>query len=157
MQVVDIHKKELNKRNISSFEEWIKIKDTVYIGRNMNFYVKGAVKSKWANPFTTKKYPNGEALIKYEEYLRNNNSLLHDIKELKHKILGCWCINTSNYTNIVCHGQILMKLYDELYGKPDMFKEFIKDSNRSLEEYNLTNGNEDEEEEHVPTVVWDGK
>ena len=35
--VVNVRKKELNKRGYSDFMDWNKQKDTVYIGRNMCF------------------------------------------------------------------------------------------------------------------------
>lgn len=39
-----------------NFEEWIKNPNHLYIGRNMNVYVKGIFGSKWQNPFPVKKH-----------------------------------------------------------------------------------------------------
>ena len=45
--IINVKKAELNKRGIKDFAEWNSKKNTLYIGRNMSFYVKGATKSKW--------------------------------------------------------------------------------------------------------------
>jgi hypothetical protein len=51
-KVVNCKKNELNKLGYADFAEWLKSSpDHVYIGRNMSFYVPGAVGSKWGNPF----------------------------------------------------------------------------------------------------------
>lgn len=87
----------------------------VYIGRP----------SKWGNPFThiigketlaefvveTRE----EAIIKYKEYLLNNQELMDDLGELEGKVLGCWCYPKS------CHGNILMELLTQ-----KKLKEFFK-------------------------------
>lgn len=79
----------------------------VYIGRP----------SKWGNPFTHLKTSTqaqiqvatrGEAVARYEDYIRNKPELLADLHELKGKTLGCWCKPKS------CHGDILVKLIKEL-------------------------------------------
>ena len=59
-RVVNCKKKELNKLGYADFEDWINASpDHVYIGIDMSFYVKGAVGSKWGNPFK-------KGAIKYE-------------------------------------------------------------------------------------------
>ena len=72
-----------------------KEKYDVYIGRP----------SKYGNPFTIgKDGTREEVIIKYEEYLLNNPTLLQDAKkELVGKTLGCWCSPQA------CHGDILVK------------------------------------------------
>jgi len=51
-KVINCKKNELNKLGYKDFDDWIKSsQDHVYIGRNMSFYVHGAVGSKWGNPF----------------------------------------------------------------------------------------------------------
>ena len=109
MNICNVRKAELNKRNIKDFEEWNAMKNTLYIGRNMSFYVKGTNKSKWANPFSVKKFGRDGCLKKYEEYIRNNEVLMNSLKELKGKELGCWCYPKP------CHGNILLKLFNETY------------------------------------------
>ena len=54
--VVDVHKAELVKRGYRDFADWAARPNHIYVGRNMSFYVPGAHGSKWANPFTVKKY-----------------------------------------------------------------------------------------------------
>lgn len=105
---VNVRKIHLNKRGIKDFEEWSKRKNSVYIGRNMSFYVKGAIGSIWYNPFTSKKYGREKCLELYEQYIRSNKELLSKLHELKGKELGCWC------KPLACHGDILIKLIKEL-------------------------------------------
>lgn len=83
-----------------------KNKYDVYIGRP----------SKWGNPFSHKEGTTAlyktesreEAVLKFEEYLINNSKLMSELKELKGKILGCWCSPQS------CHGDILIKYVGKL-------------------------------------------
>ena len=107
MQVVNISKKELNKIGYKNLEEWLKNKNNIYIGRNMSFYVKGAEGSKWANPFSVKKYGRDKCIRLYERYILGNEKLYKDLDELKDKNLGCWCYP------LECHGDILIKLYNK--------------------------------------------
>lgn len=106
--VVNVKKAFLKKRGIADFAEWVSREDSVYIGRNMSFYVPGAVGSKWANPFPVKKYGRDVCLQKYEEYIRENAELMSQLGELEGKELGCWCSPEP------CHGDILMKIMTEL-------------------------------------------
>lgn len=85
--VVCVRKAELNKRGIKDFLEWESLSNTVYIGRQ-NGWV-GAKKSKWANPFSVKKYGRDGCLIKYEEYIRSNVDLMSSLNELRGKECGC--------------------------------------------------------------------
>jgi hypothetical protein len=78
----------------------------VYIGRP----------SKWGNPFThldsektLAKYrvsSRSEAIEAYREWITNGEGqyLLADLRELKGKVLGCWCDPKP------CHGHILAEL-----------------------------------------------
>lgn len=73
----------------------------VYVGRG----------SKWGNPYSHKEGTiaehvvgsRREAIEKFEEYLLSNEDLMSSLKELKGKVLGCWCKPKS------CHGDILLK------------------------------------------------
>ena len=105
--VVDVHKKELQKHGYRDLLHWQENTDHIYIGRNMSFYVPGAVKSKWSNSYSVKKYGRDECLQKYEEYLRNSD-LMNQLRELEGKVLGCWCAPES------CHGDILVKVLKEM-------------------------------------------
>ena len=78
----------------------------VYIGRP----------SPWGNPFSdkpksiaeVKTETREEAIACYEEYLRQNPELIERAKrELKGKVLGCWCKPKA------CHGDILAKIANE--------------------------------------------
>lgn len=104
--VVNIRKKELNKRGIRDFSEWKEQPNTIYIGRNMVAYVPGTYASKWQNPFPVKKYGLDKSLELFEEYIRKSN-VYNDLSELDNKELGCWCAPNK------CHGDILIKLRNE--------------------------------------------
>lgn len=71
-----------------------KDKYDIYVGRP----------SKWGNPFTIgKDGTRKEVIEKYENWLLNQPNLIKDIKELKGKILACWCSPKD------CHANILAK------------------------------------------------
>lgn len=108
MEIINIKKANLKKLGYEDFEDWNKKKNHVYIGRNMSFYVKGTVASKWQNPYNIKKYGREECLRLYEEYIRNSE-LYDELEELEDKSLGCWCKPEK------CHGDILIKLLKEKY------------------------------------------
>lgn len=106
-KVICVKKKNLNKLGYSDLEEWLDDPKHVYIGRDMTFYVKGAVGSKWQNPFPVKKHGLDECIKLFEKYLLTNKELMNQIKELKGKDLGCWCKNNGDEH---CHGDLLLKL-----------------------------------------------
>jgi ribonuclease HI len=106
-QVISIRKKNLIKLGYENLVEWTKNKNHIYIGCNLS-YVRGAVASKWKNPYREKKsVETDESLQKYEEYIKNNKNLYNCLDELDGKILGCWCKPKP------CHGDILIKLLNE--------------------------------------------
>lgn len=107
MSVVNVRKKELNKRGYRDLLHWLEDPNHVYIGRNMIFYVRGATASKYANPFSAKKYGLDDCLIKYRKYIESSPELLNSIQELKGKELGCWCHPEK------CHGDILLELINK--------------------------------------------
>lgn len=107
MSVVNVRKAELQKRGINNFQEWNAMDNTEYIGRNINFYVKGTYNSKWRNPFSAQKYGRDKCIEMFEEYIRNDELMIDQLHELKNKELGCWC-HPEN-----CHGDVLLKLIDE--------------------------------------------
>lgn len=70
----------------------------VYVGRP----------SKWGNPFVIG--PDGDrnmVIDKYEKWLRGNTQLMKEVKELKGKVLACWCAPAK------CHGDVLLKIANE--------------------------------------------
>lgn len=107
MEVVNVKKKFLIQKGYKDFEDWVNNSNNVYIGRNMSFYIKGALGSKWQNPFSVKKYGRDECLKKYKEYIVANQNLLNDLEELRGKTLGCFCWPEK------CHGNILIELLAE--------------------------------------------
>ncbi len=116
-EIICIRKKNLNKFGYRDLEHWVEDENHIYIGRNMSFYVKGANKSKWFNPFSVKKYGRDKCLELYENHVKNNEDLMKEILELKGKTLGCWCKPEH------CHGDILVKMlkeYGEEYGEEDI-------------------------------------
>lgn len=115
--VVCVKKEALTKRGIKHFLEWKHRPNSVYIGRNMDFYVTGATASKWGNPFTVKKYGLDECLRLYEEHVRKTPSLYDALEELDGKELGCWCkqlvADPVKGKPSACHGDVLVKLVKE--------------------------------------------
>lgn len=107
--VVNVKKENLKKMGYNDFEHWAKDDSHVYIGRNMSFYVKGAVGSKWANKFSVKKYSRDGCLEMYKEYIKKSD-LYNELDELEGKVLGCWCKPER------CHGDVLMELLREKKG-----------------------------------------
>ena len=105
MSVVNVKKIYLKQQGFVDFEDWAKDPSHLYIGRNMNFYVKGTFESKWKNPFTVKKHGIDKCLVLYEQLIRE--TLYDDLEELDGKVLGCWCKPNR------CHGDILIRLLDE--------------------------------------------
>ena len=109
IEIVDVHKKALQKRGYKDFNDWLSDPKHCYIGRNVN-YVQGTFKSKYANPYTVKKYGLEESLKLYYENWKEQ-----DILELKNYTeLGCWCINSntipSKLEDCRCHGQVLLMI-----------------------------------------------
>lgn len=76
-----------------------KDKFDIYIGRP----------SKYGNPYEIGKDGNRtEVIQKYKEWIYNNPKLLDEIrKDLKGKILGCWC------APLPCHGDILSEIANQ--------------------------------------------
>jgi len=68
----------------------------IYIGRP----------TKWGNPFVLTNESERDAVVEqYREWLATQPELIAAVrKELKGKILGCWCAPRS------CHGDILVKV-----------------------------------------------
>lgn len=72
-----------------------KEKHDVYIGRG----------SIWGNPFVIGQDGTREEVIKqYMDYLLTRPELILKIKDLKGKVLGCWC------SPLACHGDVLAHL-----------------------------------------------
>lgn len=74
--------------------------------------------SKWGNPFSHKAHAKSkyrvatkaEALYKHREWVLSQPELIAEIKrELKGKILGCWCNEGEP-----CHGRLLVRIANDL-------------------------------------------
>lgn len=76
----------------------------VYIGRRLTMGGWNLKDSIWANPFKIDEENTREQVLeKYEKYLRSNFPLLSKLKSLEGK-------------RIDCHGDILIKVFNEFYG-----------------------------------------
>lgn len=102
-------KSNLIKLGYKDLEDCLKDPNNVYIGRDMTRHVKGAVGSKWANPFNVNKYGRDKCLELYREYITNNEELLSQLGELEGKTIFCWCSPIYK-----CHGDILVELIEDL-------------------------------------------
>lgn len=108
--VVNVKKEFLIKNGFNNFNDWATNSKHLYIGRNMNYYVKGANGSKWQNPYSSSVHGLDKCLELYEEYVRKGD-LYKQLEELDGKILGCWCHPNK------CHGDVLIKLLQEKKNK----------------------------------------
>lgn len=87
--------------------------DAIYIGRYNSYY--NLPESKWANHHPiTRECGRDESILLYTQDLLKNEELLKEIKELKGKILVCWCKPAN------CHGDVLARLANAW---PDRSKE----------------------------------
>ena len=91
----------INLNNVENVDDWIK-SGGVYVGRKVD---NGHLKhdgSKWGNPHLVRVHKCRE---KVQELFRadilNNEDLRNDTKELKGKVLGCWC------SPLKCHAEVL--------------------------------------------------
>jgi hypothetical protein len=81
----------------------------VYIGRGLLAGKERFVPSKWANPYSVKRYGRVEALKRYERMIRGG-PLWDELPELEGKVLACWCKPEP------CHGDVLLRLIEERAG-----------------------------------------
>ena len=95
--------------NINNFVVHVrKGKYDVYIGR-YNPSVEGGTNPKWGNPFKIGSDGDRDDVIsKYENWLLAQPQLIEEAKkELKGKVLACWCAPQS------CHGHVLARVANE--------------------------------------------
>ena len=92
------------------------VKYDVYVGRP----------SKWGNPFLMPRDGNREQVVeKYRIWINTNDELRGQIvKELRGKVLGCWCAPQA------CHADILAEIANALepydFGDRMTIKEFFE-------------------------------
>jgi hypothetical protein len=109
MSVVNSKVLHMRKLGYASLEDFLAASpDHVYIGRDMSCYVRGAVGSKWRNPFKLKDHSIDEVLRLYEGHVRSRPDLMRALPELSGKTLACWCKPAP------CHGDVLLRLVDEV-------------------------------------------
>ena len=106
-----------------NLKEWISDQSNVYIGRKGVVFIDGQRYPKqdsiWCNPFKIGRDGRREEVInKYKDYILNqlegNVEMRKELKTLKNKNLGCWCVSSQfesyPFRELVCHGQILINL-----------------------------------------------
>ncbi len=90
----------------------------VYIGRGKdpktNAYLPFALGNPYSHKLGTlaqfKVDTVEEAIQKYEEWISESPKMLRRIRrELRGKVLGCWC-KTKENPNAPCHGDVLLKI-----------------------------------------------
>lgn len=105
------------KPKYNNLKVWMDDPNNVYIGRKGIVFVDNKrypnENSIWSNPFKINRDNTREDVIKkYEIYITNkldNNEISYDeLMKLENKNLGCWC--KQDGVNIMCHGDILVKL-----------------------------------------------
>lgn len=124
--ICDVHKEFITKCGYQDLVHWCSDANNVYVGRRGILIIdKKRYPEKdsiWANPYkvnTDSKIKDGnlsEVLHKYWVYLdkmlTENPSLIQELKQLRGKRLGCWCvkqpfIDINDPNNWICHAQIL--------------------------------------------------
>jgi hypothetical protein len=69
---------------------------------------------KWGNPFRVEHSTRGEAVRRYESYVRSNPALLEQLHELEGAELVCACGSGRRRPgDLNCHRFVLYKLLDE--------------------------------------------
>ncbi|KAJ3340490.1 hypothetical protein HDU93_006958 [Gonapodya sp. JEL0774] len=107
----------INIKSVQNPLEWMKDPSHAYIGRAMPAGERfpAIPGSDWGNPFKIGPDSPRELVIsQYEQYIRERllkePSLRDRILALDGKVLACWCRPEA------CHGDVLVKLVDELKG-----------------------------------------
>ena len=133
--------KEARERDgFSSFKEWCDTPNHIYIGPNIRKYLKDYSKkdSLWCNPFRNYDLTKSQSNEFFETFVRSNPFMILQLEQLESKVLGCWC-RTDQET---CHGDILVKLYEEFVEKknsPLFIKEASLTFNITVEKMELKN------------------
>lgn len=126
--VVNIRKAHICRENYADLEDWMSPENNEYIGRGRILILHGrrfpTEDSLWANPFKAGRDGSREVVLsKFESYMRKRiqrDNLQDELKALRGKNLGCWCVprSTRSYggssDHMVCHGQVILKILDEI-------------------------------------------
>ena len=113
-----IAKDQREKDGYKSFKAWIDDPKNVYIGPHLHKYVQNynGKESMWMNPYQAH-FPKAEANKLFENFIRSHAVLYNCIPSLTNTVLGCWCepLTSSNGEVSECHGDVLIKLYNEYH------------------------------------------
>lgn len=125
--VVGVKRQELLKMGIDNLQIWMNTSiypNHLYIGRHGRIFIGSKEdkfvyhfkRSKWHNPFKVgKDHSLEESLELYEAYLRDNVELMKSLNELSGKVLGCWCHSYKPSKDHPCHGDVLVKVWEEVF------------------------------------------
>jgi hypothetical protein len=122
-KVVNVKVAFIRKCGYKNLKEWIEdTEKNVYIGRKGIVFIDGERYPKcdsfFKNPFkidkkcADKDKSKDDVIIKYKKYIEDKlindyENVIHELKKLKGKKLGCWCKGEGNGK---CHGDILIEL-----------------------------------------------
>ena len=111
----------VNLNYVIKLKDWLENDKNVYIGRANPRY--GLSQSKWANPSKVENNNRSKALEAYKRRILQNEQLLETVKDLKGKVLGCWCSPDR------CHAEVLHQLAGnspryEIYDQVNMAHNF---------------------------------
>ena len=125
-----VKREEREKDGFCCFKEWVETPSHIYIGCNIRKYLKDYNKkdSIWCNPFITYDLSREETNKYYETFVRSNPHMIKKLTELENKVLGCWCENME-----LCHGQVLVNLYNEKFGEEKYVVKEMRDMEDSGE------------------------
>lgn len=115
--VVNVKVKYIRQTGYQNLKQWMEDPINVYIGRRGIVFVDKQRYPKkdsiYANPFKIgKQCTREDCLIKYREHLlkkiENGEITIQNLKDLKGKRLGCWCVVPE--THVDCHGHVLLEI-----------------------------------------------
>ena len=108
-------KRDILKLEGISFSQWINEPNNIYIDKNAAKYSKkqGLSDSIWYKDIKElQKFKSGnedeDYFTVYEQCIRAIPEMWDNLDKLENKVLGCWCKASQQ-----CHGDILIKLYEE--------------------------------------------
>lgn len=124
-------KKEALKARDLTFMKWLKKETSIYISSQAMKYAKAEQDSQWMPVDLSCKLFNrditqAEFDEAYEQHVRD--TLWEQLPTLAGLEMGCWC-EDAHLPKSGCHGQILIRLYDEYTRKEE---EKMKKASRGL-------------------------
>lgn len=127
--VCDVHVEYIRSCGYKDLQHWMTDDNNVYVARRgvilLNNVRFPPANSIWANPYKVDKDGTlTEVLQKYWfhlcKLLTENPQLFEELKKLKGKRLGCWCVKRTHVDSKdlnmwVCHAQILAYFVNYFY------------------------------------------